>query len=1125
MHAILAARSNFSIGESILTVERLVDAAVEVGATSVALTDTMSVTALIEFTQICKKADIKAIIGCRLRLVDDPTWRKPKGEKAKTPPEYFLTYYVLSEKGLLALFKLLTLANSESHFYTNAKLGFSDLFDALSALSAEDVAIASSDVSSVFHHAQAVEILQKCSDALSASNVFLTLSPVNTPLFDTLNKKAIYAARTLGLPTLVTRPLYYGKDEADAAEVMNAISSNTALSSLWHKSPAFRDLHPMTLPDLLEECKGSIKRLIARGETAAIVSGAFKQGLRETDRLVDMVKYEWKKAPVSLPTMAADEFGAVVAECKKGWTERFSDQVFGHKPDKIDLETTYKERLKYELTVLKNLNFSGYFLLVQDVVRFAKSNGILVGPGRGSVGGSLVAYLMGITDCDPIRFGLLFERFINPDRIDLPDADLDFMSERRHEVIAYLIEKYGQGRVAGVSNFMTLGPASAIRDVSKAFGLDEREYACSKFAPKEHGQNIELVKAAEITPEIGAFRDKFEPIWDTCLTLEGVMRTVGQHAAGIVVGGCDLVERAVIERRKGDERVVCFDKRTVEDQGLVKIDILGLSTLDLIDLTLQYIRKRHSKKINLMRIPLDDPKVLENFATGATMGIFQFEGGGMRRLIRELGKGEGGITFDDITAATALYRPGPMDSGMMDAYWKRKQGIEPVEYEHPALEDATRDTLGVIVYQESVMRAARDVAGYSMAEADKLRKIMGKKLPDEMAKQRDKFVDGCIKTVSMTGEEAGILFDKIEKFAGYGFNKAHSVTYTMISYQSMYLRTYFTVEFFAAALSLMKDDKLPGLLKDAERLGIKIELPEINMASDNFEILTDTRLMIPFTRIKGLSANAAKAIVEARKAGKFTSVADFAAKVNKRLVHKGKIEILEKLGCFAAIEPTHLPIDSPTRIKDQIDLIPGLIASVVPINREMQLDVVELRTLEKLHALMHERVKEDGIPVRPYIGKESQFMIVFDCPSSQEEEENMMFMSKPSRRPFALERVQESLDENDIRVDEAYWTALIKRPKGGKQVSPAEIKLYAPFFQKELDVVKPPIIVLLGATTVRSFIPDFKGKASEEAGKIVYDRNLDANLVLGFSPGEIWHDPDKQIKLNEVFASVKSLME
>jgi DNA polymerase-3 subunit alpha len=290
---------------------------------------------------------------------------------------------------------------------------------------------------------------------------------------------------------------------------------------------------------------------------------------------------------------------------------------------------------------------------------------------------------------------------------------------------------------------------------------------------------------------------------------------MGRHAAGVVVGGCDLVERAVVERRK-DGATINWDKRIVEDQGLVKVDILGLSTLDLIDLTLEYIRKRHSKKIDLLRIPLDDPKVLANFAEGKTTGVFQFESGGMRRLLKELGK-DGVITFDDITAATALYRPGPMESGMMDSYWKRKQGLETVEYDHPLMEPILKPTFGVMVYQEQVMQVSRVIAGYSAPDADKLRKIMGKKLPEEMEGARQVRRRLRRDRRHATEDWAGELFDKIEGFAGYGFNKSHSVEYTLISYQAMWLKTYYPVEFFAAALSLMKEDKLPAILLGCRR--------------------------------------------------------------------------------------------------------------------------------------------------------------------------------------------------------------------------------------------------------------------------------------------------------------------
>jgi DNA polymerase III subunit alpha len=748
MQTILAARSNFSLGESILTVERLVDQAKEVGATTVALTDTMTVTGLVDFSKRAKKAGIKPIIGCRLRLVDDPKWRKPKKNEIgdKNQAEFYLTWYVLSEKGLQALYRLLTLAHSSERFYFTAKLGFDDLYEVLKDVTSDDVVIASSDVYSVLHHASAREILQTCSDALSRSNVFLTLSPIESPLFDTLNAKAINLGKELDLPFLVTRPVFYGRDEDEdvAHELLGAISSNTTIDKGWHKALAVRDFYPNEKTEFSDEIKLAVTRLVDRGMNLGVVGLAFANGAKLTDELAKRVTYEWAKQPPSLPIMAPDEFAAVVEACKKGWSERFKGPIFGHKPTSTELKTVYQPRLAYELSVLKKLNFSGYFLLVQDVVGFAKSSGILVGPGRGSVGGSLVAYLMGITDCDPIRFNLLFERFINPDRIDLPDADLDFMSERRHEIVEYLIKKYGADHVAGVANYMQLGTASSIRDVSRVCNLPESAYRCSKFAPKAHGAIIKLEPSAEQVPEIAAFRDAEPFIWQNCLKLEGVMRGLGQHAAGIVVSGCKLTERSFIDRRKEGEGVVNWDKRIVEDQGLIKMDILGLSTLDLIALTLKYIEERHSTRVNLARIPLDDPQVLDLFAKGKTTGVFQFESGGMRRLLKELGR-DGDISFEDITAATALYRPGPMESGMMDSYWKRKQGSELVDYDHPLMQPILEPTFGVICYQEQVMQVARAICGYSAPDADKLRKIMGKKLPDEMAKERDKFVQGAVK--------------------------------------------------------------------------------------------------------------------------------------------------------------------------------------------------------------------------------------------------------------------------------------------------------------------------------------------------------------------------------------------
>lgn len=738
MHSILAARTDFSVGESILDVETLIKIALDKGEKTVAITDTMSVTAMIDFTNKAKKAEVKPIIGTRLRLSDNPTWRPGADEKKKhMPRDYYLTVYVRDEIGMAAVFRLLSFANSSARFYYEARLGFEDLYAELTKIGPDHLAIVLGEERSVLEHPEFKVIAERLHGLCDL--VFAPLIPVQTAYFGRICALSLELI-DLGLAKpLVVRPALYAPGDADAQEVMRAISENHQITDGFFRSRFNRDIHPVDMAELASDCVWMVNHLRKRG--IAIKGQVFSEGMRNSDLLADGVTYLWKKAPVSLPQMAPDEFLEVTKLSVAGWKARFGRDYFGHRPTNEDLEKVYRPRLAYELSVLKKLNFSGYFLLVHDIVQFAKTNGILVGPGRGSVGGSLVAYLMGITDCDPIRFGLLFERFINPDRIDLPDADLDFMSQRRHEIVDYLIGKYGAARVAGVSNFGTLAAASAIRDVSRVVGLPDREYSISKLVPKLHGANVSLEDCAAQVPEIGAFSTKYATLWPIMLSVENKVRNLAQHAAGMVVSGVDLVERAVVETRTAT--VVNWDKRIVEDQGLVKVDILGLKTLDLIKLALDYIRERHGVTPDIAGMPLDDKDALDKFAIGQTVGVFQFESGGMRRLLRELGA-SGTITFDDITAATALYRPGPMESGMMDSFYMRKQGREPVDYMHEKLEPVLKDTFGVIVYQEQVMQISRVLAGYSGAEADKLRKIMGKKLPEEMRKERGHFVGGCM---------------------------------------------------------------------------------------------------------------------------------------------------------------------------------------------------------------------------------------------------------------------------------------------------------------------------------------------------------------------------------------------
>ena len=725
----LSVRSDHSIGESIMQIDTIVMRAKELGYKSVALVDTMTVSGMVPFTNKCAKEGIKPIIGCTVRVYDDPTYRKPKkgsDEPVKTNRFFQLKVYVLSDKGLRSLMKLLTKGNSAEYFYYHSRVGLEEV------MALEDVAITTGDLFNLFHHPDHEAI---ATQLFSKFPGLIELCPINTPLFDTLNARALECARRIDCGTGVGFPFFYGADgDADTVDVLRAITSNAQMDSRTLPIPFSRDWFFCSPTDMVKRTVDMAKRIGMNGME-------LKLSIGRTADVPNLVHYKFEKLPPSLPKMADDEFLALVDQCKAGWSERFDAEVLGYKPTDL---APYKQRLAYELGVLKKLGFSNYFLVVQDIVEWSKANDIIVGPGRGSVGGSLIAYLMGITDVDPIRFGLLFERFINPDRIDLPDADLDFMSSRRGDVIEYIVGKYGSENVAGISNYSTLGPASSIRDVSRVHGLNPLEYACSKQVEKEHGVSLSLEESAEKVPDIAKFKSERPIIWKHATKLEGCMRNLGKHAAGVIVAGEPVANRAVLlNREEGELPVVSWDKTIVEDWGLIKMDILGLSTLDVLRFATRYIRERHGKRINLLKVRLDDEEVLRAFGKGETVGVFQFEGAGMRKLLKDLAT-RAPLTFEDITAATALYRPGPIDAGLVDQFVAVKQGKMYPEYDHPTVEPALKETYGVITYQEQVMQVCRDLAGFTMTEADHIRKAMGKKDKEKMATYGEQFVAGAV---------------------------------------------------------------------------------------------------------------------------------------------------------------------------------------------------------------------------------------------------------------------------------------------------------------------------------------------------------------------------------------------
>ena len=572
-----------------------------------------------------------------------------------------------------------------------------------------------------------------------------------------------------------------------------------------------------------------------------------------------------------------------------------------------EAEEVYWARLDREIDVITQMGFPGYFLIVSDFIKWAKSKGIPVGPGRGSGAGSLVAYSLTITDLDPLRYGLLFERFLNPERVSMPDFDIDFCQERREEVISYVQSRYGRGRVAQIITFGTLQARAVLRDVGRvlqlSLGLVDR---LAKMVPANPANPVTLAKAIEIEPRLRQARDDDDAVaelLEVALQLEGLYRNASTHAAGVVISDRPLTELTPLYRDpRSDLPATQFNMKWVESAGLVKFDFLGLKTLTVIDRALKHLDRRGAG-VAINALPLDDAKTYELMSAAQTVGVFQFEGQGMRDTLRQLRPG----SIEDVTAIGALYRPGPMDN--IPAFIDCKFGRKPIDTLHPSLEPVLRETYGIIVYQEQVMQIAQILAGYSLGEADLLRRAMGKKKKEEMEQQRARFIAGAAEK-AVSAEQAGAIFDLVDKFAGYGFNKSHAAAYAMISYQTAWLKANAPVEFFAASMSLdiSNTDKLAVFYQDAKRFGVKINPPDVNRSGADFDVEGGEVLYaLGGVRNVGLQAMEHVAAVRA-EGGPFRDIFDFVERVDPKQVNRRALETLARAGAFDAIHPNRAQI-------------------------------------------------------------------------------------------------------------------------------------------------------------------------------------------------------------------------
>lgn len=744
---ILPIRSDFSLGESALKVEDGIRLAKECGYDAVLTCDTMGIQSIIQAQETAEEVGIEVICGVRLNIVDDPTYefRKKSAEageieELKRDRSFSLIALVKNDAGFKDICQLLSLGWNRDQYYRIPRLAFEQV---LETYSKGNIVLLSSDLGNHTQRMDAEEIINKIV-SINVNDFYNIVYPINSPFYDTLNDRSLkIALSNSAIKNTFLFPAYYKEvEDADLKDVANLVVNNIKPDQLYrYRIPYQRDcsVHELSyVDDKLASYTHDRTEIKIPFDMTTNVDAVHQE-------ILDKCTWRWKIMPIALPKMADDEPKELLEIAKVGFKEKMTKSSFGESIPKERLEE-YVARLKYEMGVLKKLGFCGYFLMVRDLLNFARKQKIPVGPGRGSSAGSLVAWLVGITDVDPIRHGLLFERFINPERIDLPDADLDFSQARRQEAIRYLIDKYGESYVAGIRNYSYLGAPSALRDAGRIFGLSGTELDVSKqvgFAIKD-GADSDLGELRGTISALDKFANKYPDVFNFACKLQKLMRNYGRHAAGVIVSGVPLNERSVVEQKDG-ESIICWDKRNCENMGLVKLDVLGLATLDLIDLAVRYVNESTGIDVKIDEVPLNDNRVLKNFIAGKTTGVFQLESGGMKKILKDLGSGINPLTFESVVATTALFRPGPMQSGMLDEYIAVAKGYKTIESFHHVLDECTAETNGVILYQETTMKAVQLLAGFTIAEADKVRKAIGKKDLDKMHKMGELFMSQAVK--------------------------------------------------------------------------------------------------------------------------------------------------------------------------------------------------------------------------------------------------------------------------------------------------------------------------------------------------------------------------------------------
>ncbi|TEB11413.1 DNA polymerase III subunit alpha [Pelotomaculum sp. FP] len=867
--------SEYSLLDGAARIKKAVASAKEMGMPALAITDHGAMYGVVEFYKACKNAGIKPVLGCEVyvapRTMDD---RTPRVDDHP----YHLVLLAENEEGYRNLLELVSLGFTRGFYYKprvdkEALARYSKGLIALSGCIGGEVA--SRVLAGELEKARQAAVAYR--DIFGPDNFFLELQDHGFPEQRTANRELVKIHEETGIPLVATNDVHYvRREDAASQDVLLAIQTGKSV-------------------DDPSRMKFQSSELYLKSEDEmSLLFGEQRQALHNTLQIAERCQVEMDFSQYYLPYFAVPEgytADTYLEElCYQGAHRRYGDE----------LSEEVKNRLSYELGVIKKMGYSAYFLIVWDFINFARQQGIPVGPGRGSAAGSLVAYSLTITNLDPLKYDLLFERFLNPERVSMPDIDTDICYERRGEVIDYLVQKYGADHVAQIATFGTMAARAAIKDVGRAMDMPYGEVdRVAKMVPME--LHITIEKALSTTPELKELYDQkadIKRLIDTAIALEGMPRHASIHAAGVVITKDPLTHYLPLYKASDGPVTTQFPMGTVEELGLLKMDLLGLRTLTVISDAVRMIAENTGTELDIGEIPIDDRAAYDLLCRSETTGVFQVESSGMKAILRDLKPS----VFADIVPLIALYRPGPLQSGMVTDFIKNKQGITKTKYLHPKLEPILKDTYGVILYQEQVMRISSDLAGFSLAEADMLRRAMGKKKPEIIAGLRSQFVEGSGKN-GVNESIAGEIFDLMEKFAGYGFNKSHSAAYGLVTYQTAYLKANYPVEFMAALLTSVKDnaDKMAFYIEECRRMGIEVLPPDVNESGESFTV-AGPKIRFGLAAVKNVGMGAVEAIIQARReGGQFPSFADFCRRMDTRVVNRRVLESLIKCGSFDSL--------------------------------------------------------------------------------------------------------------------------------------------------------------------------------------------------------------------------------